>query len=245
MKNLLITLLLALLLSGNTYAAQPDWGPYHELLKRYVAEATIKGMGINAVRYSELKNDPAFTKVITMVENFPTNSLVTHDEKLAFYINAYNILAMKVVVAHWPVDSIQDVGNWLTPVWDKPAGRLNGQEISLGELEHKILRPLGEPRIHFAIVCASLSCPDLRTEAFQVDRLDAQLNDQTASFLHNPAKGLNVVGDTAEVSQIFDWFEQDFEPVGGVKAFIKTHFPQATFNKVESDLPYDWSLNGR
>jgi len=81
-----------------------------------------------------------------------------------------------MVLNHWPVTSIKDIGSCVKPVWNKTAGSIGGKEMILGMIEHKILRSLNEPRIHMAIVCASISCPDLRTEAYRADKLDEQLN---------------------------------------------------------------------
>lgn len=103
---------------------------------------------------------------------------------------------------------------------------------------------MGEPRIHFAIVCASLSCPDLRKELYHAKRLNEQLNDQTRKFLNNQSKGLIIEKEFIRVSKIFDWFENDFDVTGGVLTFIKlyrTSFPEL---KVKANIPYDWSVNG-
>jgi len=244
MNKQIIYFLSLLLLSMNISADQPDWNSYDKLLKHYITQKTVEGIPLNYLNYQGLFQSPLFSEVVNTIESFPVKTLVTKDEKLSFYINAYNIFAIKVVHDHWPLKSIKDAGSWISPVWKKAAGRLDGKAISLDEIEHKILRPMGEPRIHFAIVCASLSCPDLRNEAFNIDHLDAQLNDQVKAFLHNPKKGLNIEGNTAKISKIFDWFEEDFEAQGGIKSFIKKHLPQANFDEVDPDLVYDWSLNG-
>jgi Protein of unknown function, DUF547 len=170
--------------------------------------------------------------------------LSSREEKQAFYINAYNILALKMVADHWPAESIKDSGSLLSPVWDKPAGELGGKPGTLGELEHKILRPMGEPRIHLAIVCASVSCPDLRNEPYTAAQLNKQLDEQARNFLANPAKGLKIEKDALHVSQIFDWFEQDFAASGDVKGFIKKYKPDAPDLKIKANLPYDWAVNG-
>jgi len=244
MHKKILYFLSLLLLSFNLSAAQPDWTSYTSLLEKHITPKTVSGIPLNYVNYQALFNDPLFPDVIAIIERFSTDTLTTKEEKLSFYINAYNIFAMKVVHDNWPLDSIKDAGSWISPVWKQTAGKINGKDISLGEIEHEILRPLGEPRIHFAIVCASLSCPDLRAEAFTVERLNEQLDDQTRTFLRNAKKGLKIKGSTAEVSKIFDWFEDDFKTLGGVKAFIKSYMPTLTVDDIDSDLPYDWSLNG-
>ena len=117
--------------------------------------------------------------------------------------------------------------------------------MSLDELEHDILRKLGEPRIHFAIVCASVSCPDLRREPYTAALLEVQLEEQVRGFLANEAKGLRLEGRQARVSKIFDWFAEDFSGVGGVAAFIRRYRPLPAAVAVEADLDYDWSVNAR
>ncbi|MGR9053752.1 MAG: DUF547 domain-containing protein, partial [Gammaproteobacteria bacterium] len=150
---------------------------------------------------------------------------------------------LKTVADHWPVDSIKDIGNLFSPVWNQPAGELGGRSVTLGEVEHEILRPMGEPRIHLAIVCASLSCPDLRAEPYTAVLLNKQLDDQAVKFLGNRAKGLRIEQDKIAVSKIFDWFEEDFKSYGGVTAFIKRFKPDVPDFEVDADIPYDWAVN--
>ncbi|MDP3839735.1 MAG: DUF547 domain-containing protein [Methylococcales bacterium] len=170
--------------------------------------------------------------------------MASKEEKLAFYINTYNILALKMVLDNLPVDSIKDVGNLLSPVWKKTAGVIAEKDVSLDAIENEVLRPMGEPRIHFAIVCASVSCPDLRTEPYTAEKLNAQLDDQVKSFLNNVKKGLNDDGKVIHVSKIFDWFEKDFKTVGGIEAFIRQHHSGLSKEAaIETDIDYDWSLN--
>jgi hypothetical protein len=150
-----------------------------------------------------------------------------------------------MVIDHLPLTSIRDAGSLFSPVWKKPVGMLGGRMVTLDEIEHEILRPLGEPRIHFAIVCASLSCPDLRREAFTVPQLEAQLEDQTRRFLTNASKGLRVEGTQAQVSQIFDWFEEDFDSAGGVEAFVRRYRELPPQIRLRAAIPYDWNLNAQ
>lgn len=104
---------------------------------------------------------------------------------------------------------------------------------------------MGEPRIHMAIVCASKSCPDLRVEPYAAAKLDVQLSAASKAYLDNPTKGLRVEKDAIRVSKIFDWFEEDFEPMGGVEGFIYKYHPDLpTDLPIKANLPYDWSLNG-
>lgn len=238
----LFALMLMTPLSGA--AMEPDWGSYGELLARHVSSDVKNGVALNAVDYAALKASGEIDKAAAQLAAYPLEKLANREEKLAFYINAYNILAMKMVLDHWPLKSIKDVGNFFSPVWKRPAGQLDGKTVTLDEVEHRILRPMGEPRIHFAIVCASVSCPDLRMEPYTAGRLDAQLDDQVRLFLGNPAKGLRIEQGVIRVSQIFDWFKKDFDKLGGVETFIR-HYRQDAPEKlpVKANIPYDWALN--
>lgn len=238
-------LLISLLGTTPAIAAEPDWRDYEVLLQRYVSRGTVEGVELNQVDYAGLSRDPAFVTVVAQLAAFPLERLNGHAETLAFYINAYNILALKVVADHWPVDSIKDIGSFFRPVWKRPAGTLGGREVTLDEIEHDRLRKMDEPRIHLAIVCASVSCPDLRLEAYTAGRLDGQLEAQCVDFLSNPSKGLRSSGERAEISRIFKWFDQDFAQHGGVETFIRRYvsLPEGTIFR--ASLDYNWSVNGK
>jgi hypothetical protein len=198
-----------------------------------------------------MKKDPAYSKLIAGLKSFSPAKLKTNREKMAFWINVYNVMAVKMVVDHYPVDSIKDAGSLFESVWKKDVGVVGGKTVTLNDIEHEILRKMGDPRIHVAIVCASVSCPDLRQEAYTVDKLDAQLDDQFKQFLANKGKGLQVDRSKKRVtlSKIFDWFEEDFEPKGGVLTYISRYAPekdQALLKKEKlkvSYLDYNWDLN--
>lgn len=227
------------------YAAEPDWSGYGQVLERHLSDRTAAGIRLAWLNYGGLKTDPAFTRAIEQIAAFPVDNLKSREEKLAFYTNVYNILAIKTVLDHWPVESIKDVGNLLKPVWKRPAGEVGGKTFSLDEIENDILRRLGEPRIHIAIVCASKSCPDLLPEPYTAAKLDMQLDAASAGYLNNPTKGLRVERKAVRVSKIFHWFAGDFEQKGGVETFIRTYRPDLPRGlEIEADLPYDWTLNG-
>ena len=228
-----------------------DFSSWDDLLEKYVDSKTINGVMLNAVNYKKLANDSAYTKLIKDLENVSLSTLKTKEEKLAFWINAYNIMAVKMVVDNYPVKSIKDAGSLFTAVWKKPVGVVAGKERTLNEIEHEILRKMGEPRIHVAIVCASVSCPDLRKEAYTANKVDGQLDDQMTQFLANSGKGLKVDSNKGYVyfSSIFKWFAEDFEPKGGVRMFIAPYSPKPLQASVKNDqlsvyyLDYDWGLN--
>lgn len=228
-----------------------DFSDWDVLIKRHVQPKKVDGILINAVNYMNLKKDSEFANLVSRLRSARLDSLKTRDEKLVFWINTYNILAAKMVVDHYPIESIKDVGSFFSPVWKKDAGNVAGKERTLDEVEHKILRAMNEPRIHVAIVCASVSCPDLRLEAFQVETLDKQLNDQLKNFLKSSEKGMRIDKREGRVylSSIFKWFEDDFESRGGVLKFISHYVSPKTAKELSrsgiklSYLNYNWNLN--
>jgi Protein of unknown function, DUF547 len=157
------------------------------------------------------------------------------------------------VVDRYPLRSIKDGGTLLQSIWKRKVGTVGGREYALDEIEHDILRARHrEPRVHMAIVCASLSCPDLRTEPYVADRLDAQLADAARRFLANPTKGVQPGSDgrTARISLIFKWFADDFGGADGVARFVRAAADPSIGARLTgldgrglTYLDYDWSLN--
>jgi hypothetical protein len=226
---------------------------YARLLKAHVRPGEIGGIRLHLVDYRAVKSDPAYAEALAALAVARVEALGSDAEREAFWINAYNLLAIKAVLDQYPTASIKDGGSLFLPIWKRSIGAVGGTPYSLDAIEHRILRKtFREPRVHFALVCASLSCPDLRPEPFVAARLDAQLDGQTAAFLSNPAKGLAAGADgrTARVSSIFKWFAGDFESSGGVATFIRAKAAAdvaATIRTLTdaglSYLEYDWSLN--
>ncbi len=242
--NTLFIIIFVLIFTGYLQAKEPEWSDYASLLSQHVKLGKRHEISLMTVDYMGIKKNPLYLKVVTQIENFDTNELTGNQEKLAFYINAYNILAIKMVLDHWPIESIKDVGSLFVSVWKKDVGKINHKVVTLNEIEHEVLRKLGEPRIHMAIVCASISCPDLRAEPYMSEKLSVQLNDQSQLFLQNKGKGFRLKGQVAEVSKIFGWFEEDFDSVGGIATFIKKYRKNLPMNiKIYSDISYDWDLN--
>ncbi|MFH0793363.1 MAG: DUF547 domain-containing protein [bacterium] len=230
-------------------SAPPLEDQWDALLKKYRGHATINGIEASTVDYAKIAADPAWLKLLEALETAPEPS--GDAARKAFWINAYNILAIKVVLTKYPVPGIKDVGSLLKPVWKQDAGMVAGKTRTLNDIEHEILRKMGDPRIHAAIVCASLSCPDLRAEAFRAEKLDEQLDDQLKLFLANPAKGARF-DDASRVlylSSIFDWFGEDFTKGGkSLQTALLKYLPREIAIKLSADtkikfLDYDWSLN--
>jgi len=224
-----------------------------DLYARMLEQHTVPVDDIASTRvdYAALRSSQAWRALLQSLRESDPQRLRSREERLAFWINAYNILAIDIVRRHYPVDSIRSIGGLFSPVWKKEAGEIGGRDYTLHEIEHEILRPMGEPRIHGAIVCASLSCPPLRREPYRPQHLDAQLDDNVRAWLADPRKGARIDRSTGAIylSPIFDWFEEDFgdDPV----SFVASHLPpeEASWLRNRNGrlriryLDYDWSLN--
>lgn len=168
--------------------------------------------------------------------------LWTQPQQLAFLINLYNAATLQLIVDHYPVQSIKDIGNLFKGPWDQPVVPMFGKKITLNALEHEIIRKqYSEPRVHMALVCAAKGCPPLRSEAYTAEKLDEQLDDQSRTYLASPA-GLVVdrAKGEARISSIFKWYGGDFP---SVPAFIEKHSGQSLDGLKIRYLDYDWSLN--
>ena len=223
---LLGTVLLAVLgtvCAAQTAASKADFDHQHSaltsLLEQHVSPAGL-------VDYAALQAAPEpLQKYLQELADVQETELSGQDEpiQIAFWINAYNALTLKLIIDHYPIPAggafggLFGGGQSITDIdgaWDELQWTVAGKQRTLDDIEHNILRKnFDEPRIHFAIVCASLSCPDLRREAYNGLRLDRQLQEQTLRFLNNPNKGLNIDRrrDRVRVSSIFDWFDEDFD----------------------------------
>jgi hypothetical protein len=241
------------LLLGSIPSSALDEELYATLLSSYTRQVTST-VGTQ-VDYAGLRVAPEWRELVASVEGSDVGNLRTQAERLAFWINAYNIFTIDTVVRNEPVASIRDLGSsFFRPIWKQPAGRVRGWSLTLDQIEHEILRPLGEPRIHAAIVCASTSCPSLLREPWTAKRLEAQLDAAMRSWMAEPRKGLRIERSAriVRLSRIFEWFEEDFEISGGALEFIRPYLSptdrvwlatNGAHARIEY-LAYDWSLNG-
>ncbi len=243
-----ILVLIPLLLSSQQCFGSPqapfNWQPFEQALKKHVVDGEKQDIQANLVDYSALAQNTKFGAIGVALASYDPSQL-THKQKMAFYINAYNYYTLKLIIDHKPKKSIRELSSFIFPVWGKTAGKIHGEDVSLDGIEHKVLRKMGEPRIHFAIVCASLSCPNLRTEAYSAKKLEQQLEQQTRLFLKNTSKGVSLKNNALYISNIFEWFEGDFESQGGVLAFIKRYRPDTKKHKAFEVIPYNWNLNAQ
>ena len=236
---------------ATTPAAAFDLELYERLLREHTREVS-DAAGVR-VDYAALRRSEDWRRLVASLSASDPTQLAERSQRLAFWIDAYNVLAIELVVRNQPRESIRDIGTLFSPVWKREAGRIAGRPYSLDEIEHDILRPLGEPRIHAAIVCASVSCPSLAREPYRAETLDARLDASLRRFLADPRKGsrLDPARGTLVLSSIFDWFAGDFAAAGGALPFLSPHLPEATrawllprAGRVRlAYFDYDWSLN--
>jgi hypothetical protein len=244
--------LFALLLAGTPTGAAGDFDVdlYAALLDRHTREVPDTA-GVR-VDYTGLRASADWRRLIAGFATSVPPTAADRSGQLAFWINAYNALAIDLVVRRAPETSIRDIGNLLRPVWKRQAGVVAGAPVTLDWIEHQLLRKLGEPRIHAAIVCASVSCPSLLREPWAEARLGAQLDAAMRAFLANPRKGLRIdpASHTLFMSRIFDWFAGDFEAGGGVLRSISPYLQARDRAWLAANpdpriryLDYDWRLN--
>jgi hypothetical protein len=224
---------------------------YAAMLSQYTFSVDAK-VGTR-VDYRGLLSEPRWKQLVAALDAVDPTKLTTRDERLAFWINAYNIFAIDLIVRSYPVESIKDLGSFFSPVWKREAGRIAGRGHSLEEIEHEILRPMGEARIHGAIVCASISCPNLLREPYRAESLNAQLDASMHAWLRRPEKGLRLhrKSRSVQISPIFEWFAEDFDAQGGALAVVTRYAPDADRAWLQSNgsglevdyFEYDWGLN--
>lgn len=216
---------------------------WDKLLRKHVnKEGFVDYKGI-------IKDSTEFNKYLGILSAArPDSKNWSKEEKMAFWINAYNAFTVKLIVDNYPVSSIKDIKRgivFVNTVWDIKFIKIGGETYDLNNIEHGILRTkYKDARIHAAVNCASYSCPRLRNEAYTADKLDAQLSDAMHSFINDPARN-KVTAQKAELSEIFKWFSGDFTRDGGsIRGFINKYADQKlSANGKITHLDYDWRLN--
>lgn len=250
--------LMALMLGWSAIAQAYDHSSWDALLKRHVHP--VRAGVATEVDYVGMARERSALKgyldglATVRSEEF---SRWPKPERLAFLINAYNAWTVELILTAWPdVDSIKDLGSMFRSPWKKAFIPLLGATRSLDDIEHGLIRAKGaydEPRIHFAVNCASIGCPALRPEAYSTARLDAQLADATRLFLSDRSRN-RLEGGELKLSSIFKWYGGDFEHAGGLNLFLaaqgealgltETQRRSLRDGRIEIDfLDYDWRLN--
>ncbi len=227
-------LIVLLLISATSFAQNFDYKNYNQFLVKYVSDN-------GNVNYDKINsNKTELDAIIKQFEKLQPAEKWAKNEKLAYYINAYNVYTLKVVIDNYPTKSIKDIDN----AWDNKMITKGKSKISLSDVEHKILRKMNEPRIHFAINCASFSCPNLLNEAFLPETINKQLETATKSFINDKTKNL-ITTNEIKISEIFNWFSGDFKTKKtSLIDFLNTYSTIKIDKKAKVKfLDYNWNLN--
>ena len=205
----------------------------NKLLTQHVSDA-------GNVDYKSFKSSrKALTNYITSLGTSMPNDTWKKEDKLVYWINAYNAMTVDLILRNYPLQSIKDIKD----PWEQRLWKLGDKWYNLEEIEHQTLRKMDEPRIHFAIVCASFSCPKLQNEAFTASNLEAQLTNATKEFLSDKNRN-NISESDLKLSKIFKWFKKDFEQNGSLIDFLNRYSGISISEKVnKSYLDYNWDLN--
>ena len=249
-----VLLIVTIIGSQSSFAYDHSYKNYNEILKQVVV---VKGHQ-SFVDYAKLQSDTSgldnFIQGIEYIGKTEFDAW-SREQQMAFLINAYNALTIKLILTEYPVDSIKDYGGFIVnSPWDRIIFTLFGEDSTLNIIEHDLLRKLyKEPRLHFVLVCASRSCPPLINEAYVADKLEQQFADAATNFLRDTEMNrFDAENDKLELSKIFKWYKKDFiASAGSVNAYVAPLMTgdvalQTLIAKKETKikfLEYDWSLN--
>lgn len=247
MLNFFAILLTCIFISTASFASDnlAFLEPYKTLLGKYVKEGTKSGIRANLVNYKDWGQDPLHKETLMLLQESKPSTL-DENEFLSFWINAYNFLTIDLIIKNNETKSIKNLGSIIASPWKIYSWELEGRKYNLDLIEHKILRQAGEPRIHMAIVCASLSCPDLLAEPYYPSRIEFQLSEATENFLKNDTKGLKITGNDFTMSKIFSWFEEDFGSIHDLYIFLQTYNGGINQSyRIKGYFDYNWKLNSQ
>ncbi|WP_166967179.1 DUF547 domain-containing protein [Yeosuana marina] len=209
---------------------------WDELLQKHVSSN-------GHVNYKSFKSEHKklldYIYVLSLMHKNKAFESLPKEEKLAYWINAYNALTIDLILRNYPVKSIKDIKNpWQQRLWKSVDIKYN-----LDEIEHNILRKMDKPRIHFAIVCASVSCPKLLNKAYTAKNLEDQLTQATKDFLNDTTKN-SISTSNLELSKIFKWFGSDFTKHGSLIDFLNVYSDIQISNDAKIKFKdYNWDLN--
>ena len=239
--------------SDESHGTEIDFSAWDGILQRYLKASPE---GINLFSYNAV-SAPDRILLDQLVAKWAALPISTYNraQQMAFWINLYNALTVKVILDHGPVASIQDIdispGFFSSGPWGKKLLRIEGVALGLNDIEHRILRPLWrDNRVHYALNCASIGCPNLDAKAFRAGDMDSRLDAAARAFINHP-RGVRLEGGEIIVSSIYDWFTADF---GGDEAGVLAHFRQYAGPALKATLDkhgrldraaYDWRLNGK
>ena len=236
--------------SNEQNSASIDHQAWQKLLDRYLV--TDHPSGVNRFRYGKVTDEDhqSLKQYISDLQKTDPRQY-SHTEQMAYWINLYNALTVDLILDNYPVKSIKDIGGKLFSFgpWDNEIAKIKGQVLSLNDIEHKILRPIWhDPRIHYAVNCASYSCPNLSSTAFTGANVNALL-DRAAREYINHKRGVSLKDGKLRISSIYHWYANDF---GGAREQLFSHFKRYANPELRQaldsfngsiDHDYDWSLN--
>jgi len=267
-KAAILSIGLLLICSASLAAAKPDLWEFwlqndpsseitvdHSTWDQFLQSYLLDGNGgVNQVRYGQVSpaDRAKLEGYIRKLEQMPVSRLQRAEQK-PFWINLYNAVTVKVIIDHYPVKSIRDIdispGLFSNGPWGKKLVTVEGQKVTLDDIEHRILRPIWkDPRIHYGVNCASIGCPNLQPVAYTRDNTEDLLDKGAREYI-NHDRGARIENDRLVVSSIYSWFEVDF---GGNDAGVITHLKKYARPKLQeklksvnriADSGYDWTLN--
>lgn len=211
-----------------------DHSTWNKLLQKHVDTN-------GCVDYQGFKKDEkALLSYLQMLADNEPSEGWSVQELLAYYINLYNAATVNLIVQKYPINSIKDIDG----AWTKGRVAVGNSNLSLGGIENGILRKMNEPRIHFAINCASISCPKLMGEAYTAEKIDEQLDRAAREFINSDKN--RITAKNPKVSSIFDWYAKDFKVNG--KTDVIGYINKYSDTKIATDasldyLEYNWDLN--
>ncbi|GIZ10152.1 DUF547 domain-containing protein [Flavobacterium sp. UMI-01] len=222
-----------IVLSANESIQSIDHSKWDALVRKHVSNS-------GKVNYKGfLKDQKELDAYLAVLATATPSKSWNRNATLAYWINVYNAFTVKLILNNYPVKSIKEINN----PWGKKFFTLGGQKYSLEEVEHKILRKMSEPRIHFAINCASYSCPNLLNEAYTETKLSKQLAKVAQDFINDKSKN-TISPNQIEVSEIFNWFSKDFTTKGSLIEYLNQYSTvKINSNAKISFKDYNWSLN--
>ena len=231
--------------------ASIDHQAWQEILEEYLIDDDASG--INLVDYESLAEESlteldSYLNAMAAIEIEQYNRL----EQFAYWVNLYNAITVHLVAKNYPVESIKDISDSIMPLgpWDDVVIEVAGRPLTLNDIEHQILRSIWQDyRVHFAVNCASLACPNLRRQAFTANNTEALLNQSADEYIQH-ARGFEIIGEKLMLSSNFDWYQEDFGvyekemllTVGRHLSLKQKTALKAFFGEIE--YRYDWSLNG-
>ncbi len=240
--------ILGLMPAANRSAGAGQSGPavdhrlYGELLSRHVVNGLVNYRGL-------LREESKLDRYLDQMARIDPERL-ERPERFAFYVNLYNAWTIKLILSRYPdLESIKDLGSLFRSPWKRRIVRLDGKRVTLDEIEHGILRPqFHDPRVHFALNCASLGCPPLRAEPFRGAVLDRQLDEQVRSNINDPRR-THLRANVLYLNRVFDWYGEDFPrgPIAFVERYARGKLKRALVERAGAVtvefLPWDWRLN--